>query len=100
MLYLSQSGEEYRVDSEGRLSRACLGWKHSDSWLLRGVGRFNNFGRLVEYVPFERIPEKFKGMTRADFMYKNGKGKWYAFDLDHGAKRMWGRPLHNLVASE
>lgn len=77
--------EAYPLNDEGMITRQCLDGKFSGNWKLLGMVRFNNFGYIVEKVPF---PECLK---ITDWHYKNGRFKWFPLDFDHGSRRIWGR---------
>jgi hypothetical protein len=83
---LFDKNEVYTLNEEGMISRVCLNGVFSGQWKLLGMARFNNFGNMVERVSF---PECLKIQ---DWYYKNGRLKWYPIDLDHGTRRIWGRP--------
>lgn len=77
--------EIYPVNEEGMISRACLNNQFSGQWRLLAMVRFNNFGHIVERVPFPQCADI------KNWYYKNGRMKWYPVDLDHGTRRIWGR---------
>lgn len=98
MIYLGTSREEYSVNDSGHIGRPKINLSPSGNWKLLGIERRNNFGRVVEYIPFEHIPAHCgKGTPMSFFRHKNGKGKWRVRDLDHGTVRVWGQTLTYVV---
>lgn len=82
--FYTQPGETFSVNEHGQISRTGrCSVVPSDSWTVRGAVRFNNFGTVAEFVPF---PQCFTE-PRA-WLHKNGKGKWFIADLDHGTRRV------------
>ena len=82
----------YQFNNKGEIYGPYV--KPSGEWLLLGAVRYNNFGtQVVERCPFKEI-KKLNGQWK----YKNGKQKWYIQDLDHGTKRTWMSPDHEILA--
>lgn len=76
--------EAYPLNDEGMITRACLNGAFSGQWRLIAMVRFNNFGNVVERVPFPKC------LKITDWQYKNGRYKWHPVDFDHGSRRIWG----------
>lgn len=76
--------EWYPVNESGDIARQATPQNFSGKWKLLAMVRFNNFGHIVESVPFPECA------NITDWNYKNGRGKWYPIDFDHGARRRWG----------
>jgi hypothetical protein len=85
MMRLYDKNEVYMLNDEGMISRACLNGVFSGQWKLLGMARLNNFGNIVERIPFPQCLEI------KDWEYKNGSIKWHPIDFDHGSRRIWGR---------
>jgi hypothetical protein len=83
------SGREYfAVHADGAISRPSLTppYEPSGGWILRGICRLNNFGRIVETISAARL---LAGESPpAPLLYKNGKPRWFVMDLDHGTRRI------------
>lgn len=79
--YTQAGGTLYRVNHSGHIAKERA--PYSAQWICTGVVRFNNFGHVVESVPFPRC-----FMEPRDWRYKNGKGKWFIADIDHGTSRV------------
>lgn len=85
MAKLYDGREAYTLNEAGEITRKCLNNQFSGNWRLLGMARFNNFGSIVERVPFPEC------LQITEWHYKNGRPKWYPMDLDHGTRRIWGR---------
>lgn len=83
-----QRDEEYTVNEHGHIGRPAIKMPPSGQWVVRGAVRFNNFGRQVEFVPF---PECF--MRGLQWRHKNGKGRFFIADVDHGTNRVQMTPV-------
>jgi len=88
-----QSRENMNIDTNGCVTRPEIGLNTpSGDWKITGAVRFNNFGYIVERVPFSGLKE-----LNGKWYYKNGKQKWHLRDLDHGTNRTWMCPNHQVT---
>lgn len=81
--WYTQGHETYEVNERGEVSRPAIGMKASGQWRITGAVRFNNFGQIAERIPF---PACFMSSPR--WLHKNGKGRVFLCDIDHGTKRV------------
>jgi hypothetical protein len=88
------SGETYRVNEAGEISRRCMDWKFSGGWKAQGLVQYNNFGRQVSYIPFRDWDDA--RLSSIDWTYKNGKPRYTLRDLDHGTTREWGEMVYRV----
>lgn len=84
--YTQRGGVLYRVSKEGYIAKEREPF--SNQWRVRGAARFNNFGNMVDFVKF---PDCFK--EPREWQYKNGKGRWFVADWDHGTNRVQMCPV-------
>lgn len=91
----SDGTETYRVSPFGHISRACLEWRYSGSWTMRGLVQRDNFGNVTARVDFANLAEFIKG--GASLTFANGKPRWHVADMDHGCPREWGNGITRLV---
>ena len=91
ILYTSR--ERYTVNADGTIGRPGKG-SPSGQWKALALVRRNNFGHVVEIVPFDRWGELADGGR--DMRHKNGKPIWRLRDLDHGTLREWGDGVTHL----
>lgn len=87
--FFTQRGETFHVNDAGHIARPSIGMQHSPQWLVRGAVRFNNFGHQAAFVPF---PACFTEPRQ--WRHKNGKGKWFIADRDHGTNRVQMSPVY------
>lgn len=84
-----QRGEVFHVNARGEIKRTGRNsFGPSGQWTVRGAVRSNNLGRAVEFKPFPLCftdPPTWK--------HKNGKGKWFIADRDHGTNRVQMTPV-------
>lgn len=85
------SNGEYMPVSETGLIARQGSTEFSEEWRLVGAVRLNNFGVTVEFVPFSGR------LLQLPWQYKNGKQQWHIMDFDHGTKRVWMNPTHEIV---
>lgn len=76
--------ECYPVNAAGEITRQNTPDRFSGQWRLLAMVRHNNFGHIVESVPFPECA------NIKDWHYKNGRIKWHPVDFDHGSRRIWG----------
>jgi hypothetical protein len=81
--FFTQARETMHVNDRGEIARPAIGMPHSPQWIVRGAVRLNNFGHQVEFVPFPRCFTE-----KREWRFKNGKGRWFIADKDHGSDRV------------
>lgn len=64
--------------------------KFSGSWLALGIRQVLPFNRLGGLISIEKACEI------QEFKFKNGRGKYYMVDLDHGTQRIWGSRITGM----
>jgi hypothetical protein len=93
-------GEVRLVNDAGEITRAACDWKYSGGWKAVALVRRNNFGNVVEVVPFHRwqevIPRLDAMPTGSGWYHNNGREKWTCRDLDHGTVCEWGSMLDRV----
>lgn len=101
MFTILARGERYLVNDAGEITRKACDWQYSGQWKALALIRRNNFGRVVEAIPFAAWPTeipRLSSMPDGDgWYYKNGGNKWSVRDLDHGTVRDWGGSPANPV---
>ena len=85
---INRNREVYSVDESGAIGRPKLNLKPSGRWLARGLVRFNNFGHIVHTVPFSEWEQFIQ--SKPQWLYKNGRPRYYLADWDHGSDRICG----------
>lgn len=87
-------GSEYMtLHDDGNVSRPEIGMSPSGQWSITGAVTLNNFGSVVRRYSLEQI------LTTPDsipWQYKNGKQRTHVCDLDHGTRRIWMNPTHEI----
>ena len=87
------------VNDKGEITRAKCDWKFSGGWKVVALVRRNNFGHVVEWVPFKDWAARLPEISEAGWHYKNGKSKWTMCDWDHGSHREWGCGVERVYRS-
>ncbi len=87
-------GERFLVNDKGEITRKACDWKFSGGWKALALVRRNNFGHVVETLPFsiwdKAVPRLDAEPEGLGWYYKHGGNKWTLRDLDHGTTREWG----------
>lgn len=65
----------------------------SGQWTVTGAVTLNNFGNPVRRYTLAEILDSPAGIP---WKHKNGKQKTHITDLDHGCRRMWMSPGHDV----
>ena len=78
----TQSRRYYIVDEKNRIIRTDMKFTPSESWRCAGFCMAKPFGRFGGLESIEAVAGK-------EMRYKNGKGKYFLVDYDHGTPRMW-----------
>jgi len=73
----TQSGRYYYIDSANRIIRADMEFSPSGQWTF--IGLSDRYGRFITMAHLDS----------GDTTYKNGKGKYWLHDRDHGTHRIW-----------
>jgi hypothetical protein len=80
---LTQSGHRYYINSKNQIIRTDRPFSPSDSWTF--IGLVNRYGRYIT------MAHQVSGPT----VYRNGKGRYWLMDSDHGTRRQWSdRIIH------
>lgn len=67
--------------------RFMQGQSPSNSWRLIGFKEVKPFGNMSGTIE----PQRFTSDDiRNNMRFKNGKGRYYVVDYDHGTQRIWG----------
>lgn len=101
MLIIQGMREDYSIrftESAALIGRPQMNVAPSDTWLLRGLIRLNNFGRQVEFVLWGRIFDVFG--NQQTLTYANGKPQWFMADVDHGTPRLMTEGVKRVYMSE
>lgn len=80
------------ADSSGRIERPGL-VSGSDSWRILGAVRVNNFGHVVERFTLADLLERADSIP---WRFRNGKQRTHVVDYDHGSRRVWMSPRHDV----
>lgn len=87
--------ETYTINDNQQITRNKMEWmKPSDSWRAVSLVKYNNFGHIAEYVPFDKWNEFLESNPR--IKYKNGKPMYFLIDYDHGTNRIWGSGIEYI----
>ena len=71
----TESGRYYKINEKNQIIRTDMPFTPSDSW------------KLVDFIDrYDRTVEPKHGECR----YKNGRGKFWLVDYDHGTYSVWG----------
>jgi hypothetical protein len=90
--YMRDCSETYPVALGGYIGRRNM--SPSKDWQALALVRLNNFGYVIERIPFEQWDAWLA--TNPAFTYKNGKPRFHLVDLDHGTRRLWGCGLYSV----
>ena len=83
-----------KVDTEtGFVSRPAIDMEASGQWQIIGAVTLNNFGQVVRR--YSQV-EVLTNPTSIPWRHKNGKQKTHVVDLDHGTRRTWMSPTHEI----
>ena len=92
-----RTGNEYmQLHEDGAIERTTSDGFHvapnASRWAVVGAVGLNNFGNIVERFSLADIlAGKVSG-----WLHKNGKQRVHLVDFDHGAKRIWCNPTHEV----
>ena len=90
-----QYGNEYmEVDTKtGNVSRPAIGMSASGQWQIVGAVTLNNFGQVVRRYSQTEV---LTNSSAIPWRHKNGKQRTHMVDLDHGTRRTWMSPTHQI----
>lgn len=88
-------GEEYALHSDLSISRPKIGMGPGGGW--KAVALFTVRGGYYQYAmsigSLLELLRRGEMRMAADWLYKNGKPRYYLADLDHGSNRIQGGGL-------
>lgn len=83
----TESLKYYNIHDNGNIERLDIKHTPSNNWRCWGFCEIKPFGHLGKRItPAELLECSDYGHTT----FKNGRGKYYLIDYDHGTYRLWG----------
>jgi hypothetical protein len=87
--YIQTQSETYRIYANGHIGRTTTdGYvvHPTEKWRITGAVEYNNFGNAVHHWS---LADVLAGKVER-WRWKNGKGRTFLCDFDHGTAREWG----------